>query len=120
MSKQQDIIFAKFPAAVSDHEPAHVLQLVYPDHSGRGLVLHLQEDGEALLGAVETPGAQYRLAQAYRCTETGLPCVQASLELVPGLQQALLGHREARVLMIRPNVPVHSLFLYVFPQILLS
>ena len=102
MSKQQDIIFAKFPAAVSDHEPAHVLQLVYPDHGGRGLVLHLQEDGEALLGAVETPG------------------VKASLELVPGLQQALLGHREAGVLVIRPNVPVHSLFLYVFPQILLS
>ena len=58
MSKQQDIIFAKFPAAVSDHEPAHILQLVYPDHGGRGLVLHLQEDGEALLGAVETPGVQ--------------------------------------------------------------
>ena len=62
----------------------------------------------------------YRLIQAYRCTETGLPGVQSSLELVPGLQKALLRHREARVLMIRPNVAVHSLLLYVFPQILLS
>ena len=118
MSIKKDIIFAKFPATVSDHEPAHVLQLVYPDHSGRTLVLHLKEDGEALLGEVEPPGVETdTCVQVYR---TGSPCVQASLVLMPGLQQTLLWHREARVLLVRSNVTIHALLLDVFAQILLS
>ena len=90
--KLKDIIFSKFPATFPDHEPAHVLQLVDPDHGGRALVLHLQEDGEALLSTVQPP---VQAVQVYRCEGTGLPGVQASLELMPGLQQTLLRHREA-------------------------
>ena len=118
MSIKKDIIFAKFPATVSDHEPAHVLQLVYPYHGGRAFVLHLKEDGEALLGEVEPPGVETdTCVQVYR---TGSPCVQASLVLMPGLQQTLLWHREARVLLVRSNVTIHALLLDVFAQILLS
>ena len=116
--RKKDIIFAKFPATVPDHEPAHVLQLVDPDHGGRALVLHLQEDSEALLGAVETPVEETdSCVQMYR---TGSPGVQASLKLVPGLQQTLLRHREARVLLVCSNVTVHPLLLDVLPQVLLS
>ena len=62
----------------------------------------------------------YRLGQVYRCAVTGLPCVQAPLKLVLGLQQTLLRHRDAGVLLVRPNVPVHSLLLNVLPQVLFS